>query len=302
MRLLTLRTVLVATDLTTTSHLALEAGRKLAAASGASLHVAHVAPPGDQPAPDDVASAGHAHGLRAAISHGDAPASDERFHMLTGEPAVAIASLASSIGADLIILGRHRDSTPGERVGSTAYAVIAHASAPCLVIKRPLALPLWRVLVATDFSETARGALVVALAWASALRARGPAAVEPELIALHVGATGAVASADEQEIMDYELELVRESAGRWAGVRLDGTIRPGDDPAKAIVEAATSQAPELLVMGTRALRVPGDTKLGSISDAVVRHLDVPVLLVPPTVWRTYARDLDEAEAAAGGES
>ena len=301
MRLLTLRTLLVATDLTPTSDLALDAGRKLAAAAGASLHIAHVAPPGARPGPEDETRAGHAHSLRAAMVHTDELMTEERFHMLTGQPAMAIASLASNIGADLIILGRHRDGVPGGRVGSTAYAVIGHATAPCLVIKRPIALPLRRVLVATDLSETARGALLVALAWASALRERVPGAAEPDLVAFHVGAKGPGARADEQEIMDYELELVRESAGSWAGVQVEGTISSGDDPATAIVEAATRQPPELVVMGTRAVRTPGDSELGSISDAVVRHLDVPVLLVPPTVWRAYARDLEEAVAAEGGE-
>ena len=294
MRLLTLRTVLVATDLTTTSHLALEAGRMLAAAAGATLHVAHVAPAGDQPAPEDMANAAHAHGLRAALAHADAPVADERFHILTGEPAPAIASLASSIGADLIVLGRHRDHRPGEPVGSTAYATIGHATAPCLVITRPFALPLRRVLAATDLTDTARGALLVALAWASALRERGTAAEEPELVAIHVGAKGRVAHADEQEIMEHELALVRESAGSWAGVQLQGTIDPGEDPATAIVAYAVRQRPDLVVMGTRALRLPGNSELGSISDAVVRHLDLPVLLVPPAVWRAYARDLAEA--------
>ena len=83
-------------------------------------------------------------------------------------------------------------------------------------------------------------------------------------------------------------------------MHLQGSIVPDDDPTRAIVDVVKRQAPELVVMGTRALRVPGDTELGSISDAVVRHLDVPVLLVPPAVWRAYARDL--AEAVTGGDA
>ena len=41
-----------------------------------------------------------------------------------------------------------------------------------LVLAEPLRLPLRRVLVPIDLSETARGALMVALTWASALRSR----------------------------------------------------------------------------------------------------------------------------------
>ena len=49
MRLLTLETILVATDLTETSDAAVETAMRLADAAGARLHVAHVASAKDEP-------------------------------------------------------------------------------------------------------------------------------------------------------------------------------------------------------------------------------------------------------------
>ena len=289
MRLLTLRTVLVATDHTPASDAALETARRLVEASGAKLHVAHVAVPDTR---------GHAHPPEAALGRAGPTARQQRYHKLNGDPAAQISGLANRLAADLIVLGRHGDADshrPGQKLGSTAYAVITTSAAPCLVVRRALDLPLRRALVATDFSEAARGALLVALSWTSALRSRASDHEEPKLVALHVEIGGsATRAASEQKTLDHELESLRRSAGGWAGVEVRGLTRTANDPAKCIVDCARQDAMELVVMGTRALQPTADVALGSVSDAVVRELDVPVLLVPPNVWREFAHDLDES--------
>lgn len=289
MRLLTLRTVLVATDHTPASDAALETARRLVEASGATLHVAHVAAP-DTPAEARQTADG-------ALGRAGPTARQQRYHMLNGDPAAQISGLANRLDADLIVLGRHGDAgshRPGRKLGSTAYAVITTSAAPCLVVRRALDLPLRRALVATDFSEAARGALLVGLSWTSALRSREADHEEPKLLALHVetGGSGTRAGAD-QKTLDHELESLRRGAGGWAGVAVEGVTRTANDPVRCIVDCAREDDVELVVMGTRALQPTGDVALGSVSDAVVRELDVPVLLVPPNVWHEVAHDLDE---------
>ena len=112
-------------------------------------------------------------------------------------------------------------------------------------------------------------------------------------MALHVETEAQARRAvSDQKTLDQELESLRRSAGGWAGVEVRGVTRTAADPAGCIVDYARDEAVQLVVMGTRALQPTGDVALGSVSDAVVRALDVPVLLVPPAVWREYAHDLD----------
>ncbi len=52
------------------------------------------------------------------------------------------------------------------------------------------------------------------------------------------------------------------------------------DPGHGVVTAAEAEGASLIVMGTRGLDVIRRTLLGSVSDYVVRHSKVPVLVCP----------------------
>lgn len=191
MRLLKLQTVLVATDLDAHSAPALETARRLAAAAGAEFHVVHVV--------EDKADA--AHKPRIA-SHTDVEVAvgevlrdaglgkvDARFHTATGDPAPAIQLLADRIAASVIVLGPHREmpvTTERRGIGGTVLALVTNSSVPCLVVRSRLRLPTERIIVPIDLSDTARGALVVGLSWASALRPAHDDAVVTSLTALYV--------------------------------------------------------------------------------------------------------------------
>ena len=84
--------------------------------------------------------------------------------------------------------------------------------------------------------------------------------------------------------VDQEREL-RESAarvvlerGRAAGVTVSLLVWEGD-PGESIVEVARSEAPEMVIVGSRARGVMGRFGIGSVSDHVVRHAPCPVLVV-----------------------
>ena len=52
------------------------------------------------------------------------------------------------------------------------------------------------------------------------------------------------------------------------------------DPGHGIIVVAENEGANLIVMGTRGLDVVRRTLLGSVSDYVVRHSKVPVLVCP----------------------
>src|SRR5690242_1329518 len=185
MRLLKLETILVATDLTETSAAAIVTATRLADAAGATLHVAHAAPEEAEQSGAAGRGAEYEQQMEKAIDPtGKTP---PRRHLLFGEPARAIASLAGKIKADVVVLGRRaatRTPNPDRPVGSTAYAFVTHTLVPVLVVVEPLSIPMRQSLVAIDASDAARGSLLVAVSWSSALRPPGP--ISAGLTVLHV--------------------------------------------------------------------------------------------------------------------
>jgi universal stress protein E len=270
MRLLTLKSVLVATDLDASSAIALRTAARLAALAGARLHLLHVA---DQPV-----SGGESR-LRELlrVTAPDAPG-PESAQVVRGTPAGAIVDWTARVDADVVILGPHRRGAgqTGE-LGSTAASVVRTASCPCLVTATELRLPLERVIAAIDLSEAAGGVLSVALTWASALRPRGGKA---GLAALHVTSSP---RDDTERRVDEEVQRARARAGGASFVEIQERLGPGSDPAGEILRHAASDSADLLVVGTRGADQPS-SDLGSVSAAVARATPCPLLLVPPAVW------------------
>lgn len=293
MRLLTLQTVLVATDLEAHSVPALETARRLAAAAGAALHVVHVVK-------DRVDAA---HESRIA-SHTDVEGAvgkllrdagldqlDARFHAATGDPAHAIRLLADRITASVIVLGPHRDepaTTERRGIGGTVLALVTNASMPCLVVRSRLRLPIERIVVPVDLSDTARGALVVALSWASALRPARGDEVATSLTALYVRHADPGATLIAPQVLERELDRIRSDAGSWAGVSIDDAVVLDDDVAGAIAGFTDQRQADLVVVGTRGLGLDAVGRLGSVSAELLRVLTTPLLLVPPAVWIEHA--------------
>jgi nucleotide-binding universal stress UspA family protein len=297
MKLLRLDVVLAAIDYDDASRVVLDAARALGAAGGADVHVVHV----DQPrSPSRTApSRGveeSADGAGAVDGRAAVEIDRSRVHVIAGEPARVMCDLAERLEADVIVLGPHREHLEKEgALGGTALAIATEASAPCLIVTRGMHLPLRRVLVPIDLSDTARGALAVALAWSSALRGARSSAVTDaptRLTAMFVdraeGAGRVTPSA--RHALEAELDRVREDAGRWAGVEIHGVTVASTDAAGAIAEQARADDVDLIVLGTRGIGLDdSERRLGSVSADVSRRVDVPVLLVPPAVWSEISR-------------
>jgi nucleotide-binding universal stress UspA family protein len=287
MRLLALKTVLAAIDAAEGGVPVIEAAHRLATAAGAALHIVHVE--GDDTLlPLEVAPTPAAlRWLDAVLRDADVPVNQATVHVMRGDPARAIGLLADRIDAGVIVLGPHAETKNGSGdrlLGHTALAVVTNASAPCLLVTGPLRLPLERVVVPIDISDTARGALLVALSWASALRgsaaAGGGNPRTTTLSVLHVGSGS--------RLLDDELDEARRAAGNWAGLSIVGETIAGSDVARAIAAHATEHQADLVVLGTRGLGLDPTGRLGSTSAAFARLVRSPVLLVPPAVWIAHA--------------
>lgn len=273
MWLLSLKSILLATDLDERSEPALRTAARLAQLAGAKLHLLHVG--------DVQTAAGEARlkeYFRAAAP--DAP-DPHTARVVPGTPAEVIVEHAVHLGAEAVILGPHRTAgTPGD-MGSTAATVVRTAPCPCLVAATELRLPLERVDVPIDLSEVASGALSVAVSWASALRRPGEKAL---LTALHVVPDPAPPGAEQ--LLREEVGRARERAGGAANVEIAELVTTGADPSAVILNRAISASTDLLVMGTRGVDRT-TAGLGSVSAAVARATPCPLLLVPPAIWEEH---------------
>jgi nucleotide-binding universal stress UspA family protein len=298
MNLLHLRVVLAAIDSDESSLNVLRGAHELVTAAGASLHVVSVAPAvNSSPATNVPGADEHRNTIAQVLNRADVPASEVSLHLLAGDPVHAIRSVADKVSADVIVLGRHRGGSAEKRaLGSTALAVVTNSWAPCLILSQGMSLPLERVLVPVDLSDTSRGALVMALSWASALRgasrigesASGEAV---QLTALVVDKSSAPSggATGQTQMLDDELNRLRNDAGTWASVDITGVVRAGSDVPATIAEYATGNASDLIVLGTRGLGLDDVGRLGSVSLEVARRVMAPILLVPPAVWRAYSK-------------
>ena len=228
--------------------------------------------------------------MMAMFGRAGARVEDTRMHVLEGDPASAIGSLADRLHADVIVLGPHRQARTSPRtLGGTALAVVTNAASPCLVVSNSLRLPLQRVLVPVDLSDTARGALLVGLSWASALRGGAHANQRGDvaLTALHVQISPDGTSGSPPREIEKELEHVRRAANTWAGVSISGETTVNANVTQGIIDYVRDSAPDLIVMGTRGLGMDALGRLGSVAASVAMVVDTGI--VAPAVWVEHAR-------------
>lgn len=156
----------------------------------------------------------------------------------------------------------------------TVASPVAPPDAPG-VVTEPRSIS--RILLATDLAPASVGAAAQAIRLARDLRA--------ELLVLSVidGFSRGIADAPPER-MDQRRSAREVAAqalvlrGRREGVRVSFLVWEGD-PGPTIVDAATAELADLVVVGSRGRNRVERFVLGSVSDHVVRHAPCPVLIV-----------------------
>lgn len=277
MKPLAIRSILVAADLETDMVPALQSIIALSELAGSEMHIVHAG----IAAPDDKRINAKINDLQAALGR------EIGVSVLAGPPASTITQEAARTGADVIVLGRHRNRAGAP--GSTADRVVRTSRIPCLILPQALALPLTSVVVPVDINHVA-GPLDVALTWASALRRRASGSDgSPTFVdVLHVDVGGSGEETKMQARLQDEVSAIRRQLGDIALVEIRQHMVHHRDVAAAIRDHAERAGAGLLVLGTRARRIESDP-LGSVSSAVAMHAARPVLLVPPEHWQSRSQ-------------
>lgn len=226
----------------------------------------------------------------------------------------AILEEAASASAALIVLGTHgRGRLARYVLGGVARRVLQSAAVPVLTVREKPAdaeaaspsaggRAIRRVLVPTDFSESAGQALWVGCAMA----ARYDAAVDllhvvepiPFPASITLGARSLWDYVpDLRAAVEQELIKAAEAAGCPPG-HLTRRLEEGR-PARTIAEAAKTYGTDLIVLASHGRSGMERFFLGSVTERVARLARCPVLTVrTPQQAREEAQTREEQHAAA----
>jgi nucleotide-binding universal stress UspA family protein len=150
--------------------------------------------------------------------------------------------------------------------------------------RKETAMIVQHVLVPIDFSATADRALTYAIALAQQLHARLTLlhALDLTPVTMEDMTAGMTATylddleTDAQHLLQASLERVQR-----AGLQGDSLLVQGT-PAQTIVDAASEQQVDLIIMGTHGRTGLAHVFLGSVAEHVVRQAPCPVLVTRRT--------------------
>lgn len=212
-----------------------------------------------------------------------------RCGVLVGKDFVIIIRHARRVAADLVVMAAHGSHSIRDRfLGTTPEKVVRKGEFPVLTVRKPPVGAYARVLVATDFSEGSRQALLTALA----------VAPEARLDLLHVYELWgqgrlALAGGSEEAAARYH-QLARGHAERQmdeflqgidlAGRRIERHFRHGHPSALISLLAGELEA-DLVATGTEGRSGLPYILLGSVAEHVLLHAPCDVLTVRPPDFR-----------------
>lgn len=202
--------------------------------------------------------------------------------------AVRLRELAEELACDVLVIGSAEPGAAGERspvrlLGETSEALLHYCDRPLLVVpawtspvdpERSVALELpaessglSRILVPLDGSLVSEEAVP----YAASLARRAGATLR----LVHVEAE----TSHEVLPVTYPADLLKEPV--LDGVKVQAEVLQGPVQ-EALLEDARNFNADLLVLTSRGRSGVKRAVLGSVADRVIRHSEVPVLLVRPT--------------------
>lgn len=290
------RPILLATDGSSIAARARTIAVDLSRRSGAPLHIVHVwgvaQPFGSIATRHDRESMElHKRSAHDLVAHEASVAAESgaplvRSHVVHDGPGSVILLTAHTLDPALVVLGsRGQGAVRRAVLGSVSEFVTHEATHPVLVVPEDCPWPPGRVVVGDDGSEEAHRAAVLAAHLARILGV--------EVVLVH-GRRGQVAGMEGVSRPDWlEKRATRLEAAEGCRV----TSHVSDDDAVSAISRVARTFAAMVVIGAHR-RSSQLTRRGSISTALLRHLNLPLVVVrPPHPAWTPAAARDPLEVA-----
>ena len=285
-----METILVATDFSERSDIALARAAMIARKAHARLHLVHVVdddqkPPivegntaiAEQMLQEETGRLQHAWGLDCIGA------------VVLGDPFEGIARAADAIGPELVVIGAHRRRLLRDVfVGTTAQRTIRRARWPVLMVNAPAERDYANVLVPTDLSAASRKA---ARHLATMELARPMQHTLLHVIDAPPQRLLMANMVQEHKMERYLIELKTEAEQALAEFgatlpfgRCEKVVRHQEAATSvAILDAAREMKADLIVVASQGRVGLSKTFLGSVAEEVLRRADRDVLAIPPDV-------------------
>lgn len=293
--------IMVATDGSELARKAVDSAIKLAQINKAKLYAVYVVAPGEtkvtQYAPRDAEWKKHMKEQltkqgREAIHYAETTGKilnvDIEPVILEGNPADEIVNFAVKKHIDLIVIGT-LGKTGIQRflLGSVAENVVRHSRITVLIVKGDLEsgtkIKEWpsRILIATDGSKPATHAAALGIKFAQQYGAKVYAIYVIDMTAYKSVLIDEAWATEQYEVCEkegYRVTSSVEEKAKFAGLEAEPIILKGD-PANRILDFADEYNIDMIVVGSLGKSGIERFALGSVSEKVIRHAKVPVLVV-----------------------
>lgn len=299
------RTVLVGSGLDERSDQVVAAAAALARSVGGRVSLLHAAElePRDSVAPegwldpttyDDLAGEREKELRAQAARVGLVAPLLHSIHVGFGSPERALLQEASTLNADLVVVGATRGGRVwGRLLGSTTAALVRRAPCPVMVVRGNPKFPPTRIVAPVDLSMLSSDSFRCGMHIVEQIAGHEGSTIEALLVLrfLETDMAPQLRSFQIDRLARVELARFIEESRNGADVRVEGKLRVGE-AGPEILQELTDSGADLVVIGTHGLGgfVPGST--GSVTQMVVRRSPCSVLVVPPIA------SLDTAIAAA----
>lgn len=276
--------LLMATDLSARSDRALERAVALAHEFGANLTVIHVV---DGDLPSSLADA-QEKAARQAIQENISGLTASNglaisIEVVFGKAYVDILEMSEKIGAELIILGVHREDAFKDMFrGTTAERVIRAGDVPTLLVKERASGPYRRIMVGVDFSVYSRRAVEFAVNFVSDGQFHLVHAYDIPFKGFVFG-HGTRREIDKshkvqfQQMIDEEMATflsgIDAKTSKFEPIMQEGVVR------EVMHQQVSFLEPDLLVIGTHGRTGVAHALLGSVAEDLLRDPPCDVLAV-----------------------
>lgn len=283
-----LKKILVATDLSSRSELAVQRAALLARQHGAELIVLNVVDD-DQPADIIEQEIGQAEDVlrQQADRLADLPAGKPVVKVLPGDAFNTIVETGQEMAADVLVMGAHRKQILKDIfTGTTLERVIRTGHLPVLMVNQPAAAEYRKALLPVDLSDasahaihTARSLGFLYNAQIAVLHAFMPLAKDM----MHYAGTDLkqVTEHVNRSLEETRVELdnfLQEST--LAGLEYKVMLHEGH-AYDLIPKAVEIEQPDLLIIGTHSRTGASRVLMGSVADFILRRVNSDILVVPP---------------------